>query len=191
MKSNIAPTRNGHDMFVMASLLQKAIRRGEHELAAYAAHELAIKHWRSYLWKRLLTISAEDCYGIMTQEIEALHNSDVFVNANRTEDKKSNIFIAKAVTLLLMALKNRDADYLSVNHMRFKEIMTDEQVVDLVGAELTAIPEYVYDVHTLRGKKRGKTKMDMLVEEQEAMTNKQLNLFEPYDWKNFEKNSKR
>ncbi len=33
-------TRSGHNMFTMASLLQKAIRRGDKERAGYAAMEL-------------------------------------------------------------------------------------------------------------------------------------------------------
>ena len=40
------------------------------------------------------------------------------------------------------------------------------------------IPEYVYDVHTLKGKKMGKTKRDFFKQEDEELSNKQLSLFE-------------
>lgn len=64
-------TKNGHSMYDMVSLLQKAIRRGDVEIAGYAANELRGRY-NAYLWRRLLAISAEDCYGIMTKEIEAM-----------------------------------------------------------------------------------------------------------------------
>ena len=53
-------TRNGHNMYDMASMLQKAIRRCDVEKAGYAAMEL-FGNYNKYLWKRLLVISAEDC----------------------------------------------------------------------------------------------------------------------------------
>ena len=73
-------TPNGYDLFEMSSMIQKAIRRSDIPHAAYAANELAFKY-RNYLWKRLLTVSAEDCYGIMTKEIVALQEADKQVNA--------------------------------------------------------------------------------------------------------------
>lgn len=82
-------TPNGYDLFEMSSMIQKAIRRSDIPHAAYAANELAFKY-RNYLWKRLLTVSAEDCYGIMTKEIVALQEADKYVNAkNKPGDTKS------------------------------------------------------------------------------------------------------
>ena len=78
-------TTNGYDLFEMSSMIQKAIRRCDIPHAAYAANELSGKY-RKYLWKRLLTVSAEDCYGIMTKEIVALQQADECVN------KKGNCF---------------------------------------------------------------------------------------------------
>ena len=63
----------------MSSMIQKAIRRCDIPHAAYAANELGGKY-RKYLWKRLLTVSAEDCYGIMTKEIVALQQADELLN---------------------------------------------------------------------------------------------------------------
>ena len=58
-------TRNGHNMYDMSSMLQKSIRRCNYELAGYAAMELFGRYWK-YLWRRLIVISAEDCYGVIT-----------------------------------------------------------------------------------------------------------------------------
>lgn len=68
-------TKNGHNFFEMAAMLQNAIRRADYQRAGYAANEMFPKY-RGYLWRRLLIISAEDCYGIMTKEIVALKQAE-------------------------------------------------------------------------------------------------------------------
>ena len=49
--------------------------------------------------------------------------------------------------------------------------MTDEEVMAFVGDDikLGEIPEYVYDVHTIEGKTRGKTKKDFFRDEEKAL----------------------
>lgn len=69
-------------------MIQKAIRRCDIPHAAYAANELSGKY-RKYLWKRLLTVSAEDCYGIMTKEIVALQQADECVNKSEGRNERS------------------------------------------------------------------------------------------------------
>ena len=59
--------------------------------------------------------------------------------------------------------------------------LTDEQIealFDEVRREPMEIPEYVFDVHTRRGKMKGKTKADFFREEDEALSNKQLSIFD-------------
>ena len=63
-------TKNGHNMYDMSSMMQKAIRRNNPNLAGYAAYEL-FGNFHTYMWKRLVVVSAEDCYGIMTKEVIA------------------------------------------------------------------------------------------------------------------------
>ncbi len=93
-------------MFEVSSLIQKAIRRQDSGNAFYAANEL-IPRYRNYLWKRLLTVSAEDCFDLMTHRITTLRKKD-----NERKDKK---FISMAVSTLLLARKNRDGDYFACN----------------------------------------------------------------------------
>lgn len=66
--ANALYTKNGHNMFEVSSLIQKAIRRSNKDYACYAANELAPR-FRKYLWKRLLCVSAEDCYDLVTNKI--------------------------------------------------------------------------------------------------------------------------
>ena len=173
-------TQRGYDFYEVASALQKSIRRGDVELAGYMALELFPKY-ANYCWKRLLTISAEDCYGVITKEIEALHRSFEFINQGKRE-LGGRIFISKAVILLCQCKHNRDADLLSNYVYDKKYDITDEQI-DALFAEVRSekmmqIPEYVYDVHTRKGKRSGKTKADFFRDEQDALAYKQASIFD-------------
>ena len=116
MAFNQLLTKNGHTLSDMSNLLQKAIRRGDVELAGYAANEM-FGRYHSYLWRRLLTIAAEDCYGVIMKEIVALQQADEYANSKRKGYEKEKLFVAKALTLLLYCKKNRDACYLACNYM--------------------------------------------------------------------------
>lgn len=173
-------TQRGYDFYEVASALQKSIRRGDVKLAGYMALEL-FPRYAEYCWKRLLTISAEDCYGIITKEIKALYDSFHVINAGKKgEDLKGRVFISKAVILLCFAKHNRDADILSNYVYDKKYDVSDEEIERLfeeVRSEDMEVPEYVYDVHTKKGKMAGKTKAQFFRDEEEALSNKQLSLF--------------
>lgn len=174
-------TVRGYDFFEASSTLQKAIRRGDVRTAGYFALELWSSKYAKYVWKRLYTISAEDVFGIITTEIEALHKGYLLVNEGAKEPK-GRIFISKAVILLCHAKKNRDADHLQniIYDQRFD--MTDERInnyLEKVRAEpYRPIPDYAYDCHTREGKRKGKTKKDFFIEEQEALKPLQKGLFD-------------
>ena len=141
----------------------------------------------NYVWKRLLTVSAEDCYGPMiTQEVKALHDSFLFVNKGKKRNQiGGRIFISKAVILLCEWKHNRDADILSNYIYDKKRSITDEQIesyFDEVRKDKVEVPEYVYEVHTLKGKRMGKTKVDFFEEEEAALVNKQESLFDIQDF---------
>ena len=104
---NTLYTKHGHVMFEISSLIQKAIRRGDAYLAYYAANEM-MDRYRNYLWKRLLTVSIEDCHDMVTSEIYKLRDADM-VNKNSCD------YISQAVSILLHTRKNRDADYFVCN----------------------------------------------------------------------------
>ena len=98
------PTRNGRNFYEVTSAMQNAIRKGDYEVAGYAMWEL-LPEYLGYLRKRLLVISAEDCFGVITKEILALCDIG-------TEDA-----MEKALALICLAKKNRDADYFVCNLM--------------------------------------------------------------------------
>ena len=156
-------------------------QRGDTKLAGYMALEL-FPQYSEYCWKRLLTISAEDCYGIITKEIKALYDSFHIVNKGKKGNQLGGrIFISKAVILLCEAKHNRDADLLS-NYIYDRKVGLDESKIEAyfeeVRKERMQIPNYVYDVHTLKGKRAGKTKKDFFIEEEKSLSYKQLSLFD-------------
>jgi replication-associated recombination protein RarA len=167
------PTKRGYSFPVVSSAMQKAIRRGDAKLAGYWALELWASGYGQYVWRRLLTVSAEDCWGILTAEVKALHDSYTEINRNiPSKTAKGRIFISKAVILLCLAKKSRDPDHLQ-NFVYDQqagldpETLTDE--LDQAG-DYVPIPDYAYDCHTPQGRGMGRTKADFFKAEQEALS---------------------
>ena len=151
-------TTRGYPFPAVSSAMQKAVRRGDAKLAGYWALELWASGYGQYVWRRLLTISAEDCWGILTHEVKALHDSYTEINRNSpAKTPKGRIFISKAVILLCLAKKSRDADHLQ-NFVYDKQAgldpatLTDE--LEQAG-QYVPIPGYAYDCHTPRGTQGG------------------------------------
>ena len=174
-------TQRGYDFYEVASALQKSIRRADVKLAGYMALEL-FPRYAEYCWKRLLTISAEDCHGLITQEIKSLYDAFWVINKGKKgDDLKGRIFISKAVIILCTCKHNRDADLLSNYIYDKKALISDEDIenlMDEVRKENMGIPNYVYDCHTIRGKKMGKTKKQFFIEEENALENRQMSIFD-------------
>ena len=174
-------TNRGYDLYEVASALQKSIRRGDYRVAGYMALEL-FPNYAEYCWKRLLTVSAEDCFGVVTQEIKALYDSFHVVNkGKKAADFGGRIFISKAVILLCLCKHNRDADILSNFVYDRKKGISDEQiekVMQEVRTEKMDIPEYTYDCHTRKGKRAGRTKEEFFQEEEDALKYRQMSLFD-------------
>ena len=173
-------TIRGHLLLEVASAMQKAVRRGDAKLAGYWTIELFESNYREYAWRRLLTISAEDCWGVITHEIESLYRSWQILD--RQKAGKGRIFLAKAALLLAMARKCRDADHLT-NLIYDPKAVTDEELereLDEARKNPEAIPEYAFDVHTEEGRRRGKTKRGFFIDEHQALKPRQAGLFDSY-----------
>lgn len=189
-------TKQGYDFFEASSSLQKAIRRNDIKLAGFFGLELLASGYYKYIWKRLLTISAEDCYGVITHEILALKEGFDLVNKGKKKNDKGRIFVSKAIILLCKATKSRDADHLQnfiydkrsgLNDMSIQDFLDEvsdediEKLMDEVIKEPKLVPDYAFDVHTLKGKKMGKTKKQFFKEEQDALEPKQISIWDLTD----------
>lgn len=171
-------TTRGYDFYEVSSAMQKAIRRGDAAVAGYFALELWASGYRDYVWKRLFTISAEDCWGVITKEIEALWQGHELVN-KKSSTPKGRIFVSKAVLLLCAARKCRDADHLQ-NFIYDRELVDAEKWIDDVRKNPLPIPEYTFDVHTRRGKMMGRTKEQFFKDEFNSLRPRQLGLFDDF-----------
>ena len=173
-------TKRGYEFGEVSSAMQKAVRRADTRLAGYWALELWASGYGNYVWKRLLTVSAEDCWGILTQEVKALHDSYALVNANvPAKQAKGRIFISKAVILLCAAKKNRDADHLqNFVYDQCAGLDADKLAAELQKAGREKIPDYAFDCHTQKGRKMGKTKAEFFRDEQAALEPFQPGLFD-------------
>jgi len=172
-------TVRGYFFDEVTSAMQKAIRRGDAWLAGYWAIELSESNYGKYVWSRLRVIGAEDCWGILNQEIEALRAG---WQEQQTKGKTGRIFISKAVILLCAAKKSRDADHLT-NLLYDQSAISEERLLaDLESArgngEMEDIPEYAFDCHTRQGKRQGKTKAMFFRDEHEALKPRQPGLFD-------------
>lgn len=165
-------TKRGYVMLEVASCLQKAIRRADTALAGYMALELFESGFGRYAWKRLLTISAEDCAGLITQEIKALYDSWL-VLTDDAKKHRSRIFLSKAVIVLCQSRKSRDADHLQ-NFVYDRTMVDAERLTEALdearrSPEKVELPDYTFDCHTGRGRKAGRTKGEFFKAEFEAL----------------------
>lgn len=175
-------TKRGYNLFEVASCLQKAIRRSDTAIAGYMAIEMFESNFAKYCWKRLLTISAEDCADIVTQEIKSLYDSWL-VLTDDGKKHKSRIFLSKAVLVLSKARKCRDADHLQ-NFVYDREMVDGTRLAAAIeearrSPEKLPLPEYTFDCHTARGRRRGKTKEQFFTEEFTALNPREQGEF---DW---------
>ena len=142
-------------------------------MSSRAVNELLPKY-ANYCRNQLLTVSAEDCADMVTAEIVGQYDAWQKVNDSTSDNSKGRVFFAKAIVILARCRHSRDADELNI-------LMADRMPDELFEAAVREceavaadgrhflIPDYVYDVHTRRGRRRGKTKAHFMPEEHDAL----------------------
>lgn len=145
--SKLRPTRNGHSIFLCASALQKALRRGEIEEAMFWAVELELSRYGEYLWKRMRVVASEDI-GMANPDaavqVRALYEN--WKEFRKGASKSERLMIVQAVLVLATSPKSRAVDHL--NMVAFTE--HDEKATTHVT------PDYAYDMHTQQGRSKGR-----------------------------------
>ena len=139
-------TTRGYELAAVVSAMQKAIRRGDARVAGYFALEMCASGFDQYCWRRLLTISAEDCWGILTQEVKALQDAYKALTKGRTKEANKTdmtgwVCVAKAVILMAEAKKSRDADHLVCFIYDQQRIDAEALAQALAEADPEPIPE--------------------------------------------------
>ena len=150
--------RTHHDLAAdeVISALQKEIRRGHTENAAFLAYEMLVtsEALEAKLWQRLQVISVEDIgYGqvdapILVQALYQMHH-----NFPRPQGDRF-LFALHAVRYLCCCTKDRSSDEL-LNWVKHA-IETD--------GRRPVVPDYAIDMHTAAGRRRGRGKRHFLEE---------------------------
>lgn len=170
---------------LLAAYLRKGIRTLDMELAGYAIYNLR-KTDLSYAWKTLYVISRNECEGVLTREIVSLKQCDEYVNKKKVIDKRDEIYICKGIMLLMYYISDKSNDITgsSIINTEFLINWLDHKFIDIGTCELkdNIVPEWVYDVHTLKGKREGKTDWGMNIVEYAALNPKQKGFFDDGSW---------
>ena len=138
---------NGYPLDVLVSCLQKSIRRGDWETAVQVAVELMYtsRELEDYVWQRLLVISAEDIGSAnwyANTVVWNLRSSSRLIDDEMIGDRR--ILIVQAIRFLCSQEKDRSSCLIS-------DIAKRE-----FGKREIEFGDYVYDMHTTEGLKRGR-----------------------------------
>jgi replication-associated recombination protein RarA len=139
-------TPRGYDIYELLSALQKDIRRGKEYQAVFWAAELESFNPKT-LWNRLRVIASEDI-GIANPLapliIDVLEKE---YNSAKERGNDSYIFLVHAVLFLARSRKSRIVDDLL--NVVYGEIQHEDKKLP--------IPDYALDMHTSRGKRKGRS----------------------------------
>lgn len=130
-------------MFEISSLIQKALRRGDVFFSSYSANEMVVRY-REYLWRRLLTVSAEDCYDMVTGLVLMLKEHD-----DNVVDKSDVTYVEYAVGLLCSARKNRDSDYFACNLFNSRDVIDLSEYNEEYGVQNDILTKNGHDAYML------------------------------------------
>lgn len=161
-----AVTERGHSVMLLASALQKSIRRSDEHLCMLIVSDLIRSGYEAYLWKRLRIIAAEDIdYRENIQsEIRALYE-----NAKDFQGHKdSKLFAYNAAMILVRAKKSRLADWLKCVYHDGPDTKEKEYEIK--------IPDYCLDSHTREGKQKGRGLL-YFIKESTKLINKKIDEF--------------
>lgn len=167
-----------------AAILKEAIKNNDMEVIGYMVAELR-RSFRSLIWKTLYSIS-NDNGSLLSKEIIALCLADDRNNKKRMFEKKDEIFISKAIMLLCYQQQGMK------EHLKSQDIVTPERFTNWEGVKYLNIldcklkdgvmPEWVFDVHTIKGKSMGKTDWDMNIVEQAGLNPLKKAFFDEGTW---------
>lgn len=164
--------------------LQEALEHRDMDMIGYHTNFFR-ENCREKFWASVLDYTRNNVAHLY-DEIDALRIADDLVNKRKKPLDKDNIFVAKAIMLLCYA-KDQQFETLLPNRIVEYDSLVDWEkwkIPPISRCELfnNEIPDWVYDCHTIKGKKMGKTDWDMTVSEQAALTPLQPAYFDEASW---------
>jgi len=155
-EGKVTKTLNGYEVDEVVSALQKEIRRGREEQAAWWTRELVLSglDWR--LWRRMKIIAVEDVWNY--DAINIVMNLEWAFRKMKGDSEKISgdamLFPIKCAIILARMKKDRTADDIICY---FDDMQKKLEKMEQRGLDWKPeIPEYAKDVHTKAGRE-GKT----------------------------------
>jgi hypothetical protein len=155
----IPPTINGLPAMAVLSCMQKAIRRNDERLAMQCAVELVhtSKAFASMVCNRLQIISHEDIDTEADPTIvpfvhTACTQSQTWIKDNKPAGVR--MFLGNAIRLMCHAKKSRTGDHFQASF----------GLAALLEGAKPELPDWAFDMHTMKGKKMGRG-LDHFLEE--------------------------
>lgn len=145
-------TQSGINFFTCSSAFQKFIRRGmEHETLWFGT-ELYISGYEEYVWFRMRVMACEDV-GLanhkLTVQIQSLYQVYTDFKKKKNKHGPERLPFVNALLLLVRSEKSRIVDNLLCEYIFLRETVA---VPNLDKPEY----DFVWDMHTLKGKKMGR-----------------------------------
>lgn len=152
--SNIK-TRNGIPGDEIISMLQKSIRRGLEHNALCAAYEMYITspQFEDKMWRRLLAISVEDIGFGDVHAPQLVYTLNNIRKEFPYTDGDRPMFFVHAIRYMCTLPKERSSD--NVKNMLIK---------DFSHGRTVEVPDYAYDLHTVKGREMGRDEIHFLTE---------------------------
>lgn len=140
------PTTHGHGAFEALSVIQKAIRRNDEELAMLWALELCdtSKAYFTMTVNRLKVIAHEDI-GLADPQAVMFAVQTCNAMEGTYERKGWRLLLTNAIRVLARASKSREADH-------FLWLIRHQHLTEGPGK----VPDYALDHHTAKGKRMGR-----------------------------------
>lgn len=146
-------SRNGVPGDELVAGLQKSIRRADYEVAVRIAYEMYItsEQFEDKLWRRLTIIACEDIGFGNPYAICVINKLDEARKQFRYTDGDRPLFFFYAIRYLCAQPKERSTDCLkNLVIKKFEQGYVPE------------VPDYAYDVHTAKGRAKGRDVMHFL-----------------------------
>jgi len=151
-------TKGGQDMYIMGSVLQKAVRRSNEEQAAWAAWELVRSGYSWWFWQRMKMIVIEEAVS-EDQTIVLVDHLFDWIKSSKYSMESWEGTITAIRAALAAARMPKSREYAGADAW-FTAIANEQSAAHEEGREpefeWPDIPDEAYDKHTMAGRKQGR-----------------------------------
>lgn len=147
-------TKCGESMFLISSALQKAVRRGDEQLAAFCVWELVRSGYHGHAWTRIRTMCLEDIVSHDPVMLLVLRYEELAEDFGKTDWGGEVAAISAAIALARNAESSREADWARW----WFQTVAEERVKDDADDKYSfpTIPPEARDKHTQEGSRMGR-----------------------------------